>query len=79
MGDFMRISKRLIRRVADSLLEEKERITQHEVHKEISKILQRQLTPAEKRRVTLVIRHNYRFVERRKDERNIRVDFYEIY
>ncbi len=73
----MKISKRLIKKVANELLEKNGRITQYEVHYEISQRLGRTLTPGEKRRITVILKNEYFLekVEIEKDTR-IRIEFF---
>ena len=55
----MRISRRLILRTAERLLQERGEITQIELHDELERILGRQLTVNEKRRITMILRNEY--------------------
>ena len=75
----MRISKRLIRRVADNLISKKGVVSQYEIHEEIERKLGRSLTTGEKVRITLILRNEY-IVDRvdvEKDSR-IKIEFFTI-
>lgn len=55
----MRISKRLILKTAEELRMERGKFTQIEIHKAIEKKIERNLTPDEKRRITMILRYEY--------------------
>ena len=75
----MRISKRLIKRIANSLFSQKGPVSQKEIHSEIERVLGRRLKTNEKTRITLVLRYEYKVVKTEKDKDNTKVVYFEFY
>jgi len=65
----LRISKKLIRRVADNL-SKRGTFTQEDVHAKIEEILGRALDANEKRRITLILRNEYVLEKVERDTQN---------
>ncbi len=72
----LKISKRLILRVAEELRSEHGKFTQVELHNEIEKRIGRALTVNEKRRVTMILRNEFVIDEVVRDKQN---DYMRIY
>ena len=72
----MRISKRLILKVAKELIKEQGRITQVDVQLEISRILGRELTHGEKIRITRILKNELYVDGMWRDKNN---DYQRIY
>ena len=66
---FVRISKRLIRKVADNL-SKRGTFTQEDVQAKIEEILGRALDSNEKRRITLILRNEYVLEKVERDAQN---------
>ncbi len=72
----MRISKRLILKVAEELRERQGNITQIAVHDAIEKKLGRQLTQGEKVRITLILRNELSLKKVERDKKSYSRIFY---
>lgn len=68
----MRISKRVIRECADSIMSERGRFSQLEIHTAIETVLNRELTRAEKIRITQILRSMYSVKKIKVDSRSHR-------
>lgn len=68
----MRISKKLILRVAYEIAEEREEFTQYDVHDRIEERLRRPLTISEKRRITQILRREFIPVRRERNRNEYR-------
>ena len=66
----MRLSKRLIKRIAEELIYQNSIINQYELHREIEKHLGRSLTADEKRRVSVILRNEYNYVKMERNKEN---------
>ena len=74
----MKISKRLILKVAEELIKENDKISQIEIHREIEERMGRTLSVNEKRRITQILRNEYIVdrVERDKNNGNQRIFYF---
>lgn len=74
----MKLSKRLILKVAYDVYEQYGEFTQHDIHEKIEQHLGRTLTISEKRRITQILRREFVAVKTERDRTNYRIYIYFI-